>query len=215
MHLASQFPRPRRRRSMAALTLAAVAVCASVALYRSGTAAHGTPSSEYAGYPALQNNAPVELEFVASHSARRQTNRPTWSLQAPEGAQSSWPLSESIRKLDIQSSPNMTAWIAKSLGGGVCVLLWVHQPAGDIPSIGASCSGETAEEIARGATTEFSEMPGEPGKVFVAGVVPSTVAAVKVTLADGSAETATVAENAWSLEAEGDPKGYQTIPVGG
>jgi hypothetical protein len=199
---------------MAALTLAAIAACAALALYRSGSAAHGTPSSEYAAYPALQSNAPVELEFVASHSAARQTGRPAWPLQAPEGARGSWPLSESIRKLDIQS-PNMTAWIAKSLGGGVCVLLWVHQPPGDIPSIGDSCSGETAEAVARGATTEFSEIPGEPGKVFVAGVVPSTVAAVKVTLADGSAKTAAVAGNAWSLEAEGDPRGYQTIPVGG
>jgi hypothetical protein len=199
---------------MAALTLAAIAVCAAIALYESGTSADGTPSSEYAGYPALQSNAPTELELVSSHNATRRADRPTWSLQAPEGAQSSWPLSESIRKLDVHS-PNMTAWIAKSLGGGICVLLWVHQPAGGIPSIGASCSGETAEDVARGATTEFSEMPGEPGRVFVAGVVPSTVAAVKVTLADGNAETATVSENAWSLEAEGDPQVYQTIPVGG
>lgn len=199
---------------MAALTLAAIAVSASIALYESGMAAHGTPSSEYAGYPALQSNAPTELELVSSHNATRRADRPNWPLQAPEGARSSWPLSESIRKLAIQS-PNMTAWIAKSLGGGICVLLWVHQPAGDIPSIGDSCSGETAEEKARGATTQFSEIPGEPGKVFVAGVVPSTVAAVQATLADGSTRTVTVAENAWSLETEGEPRGYQTIPAGG
>jgi hypothetical protein len=109
----------------------------------------------------------------------------------------------------------MTAWIAKSLGGGVCVLLWVHQPTGDIPSIGSSCSSETEADVNAGATTQISEIPGEHGTVFVAGVVPSTVAAVTATMADGTTKTVAVAENAWSLEASGYPRGYQTIPVGG
>jgi hypothetical protein len=38
---------------------------------------------------------------------------------------------------------------------------------------------------------------------------------VKATLADGATKTVAVKENAWSLEAEGYPQGYQTIPVGG
>lgn len=214
MHHAPRFARSRAaRRSILALTLAAVVVPLSILLL-SASGSTATPASEYAAYPALQNTGPVELEFVSSHSATHATDRPTWPLQAPAGTQGGWPLAESIRKLELQS-PGMTAWIAKSLGGGVCVLLWAHQPAGDTPSIGSSCSGETEADLKTGATAEVSEVPGEPGKVFVAGVVPSTVAAVRATLADGTTSTVEVKENAWSLEAEGYPRGYQTIPVGG
>jgi hypothetical protein len=214
MHHAPRFARSRAaRRSILALTLAAVVVPVSILLL-SASGSTATPASEYAAYPALQNTRPVELEFVSSHSAAHEGDRPTWPLQAPAGTQGGWPLAESIRKLELQS-PGMTAWIAKSLGGGVCVLLWAHQPAGDTPSIGSSCSGESEEDLKAGATAQVSEVRGESGKVFVAGVVPSTVAAVKATLADGTTTTVEVKENAWSLEAEGYPRSYQTIPVGG
>ncbi|HEX3391775.1 MAG TPA: hypothetical protein VHS55_04370 [Solirubrobacteraceae bacterium] len=214
MHQSPRFARSRAgKRSILALTLAAVAVLVSTLLL-SASGSTATPSSEYAAYPALQNNAPTELAFVSSHSATHTGDRPTWPLQAPEGAQSGWPLAESIRKLNTES-PNMTTWIAKSLGGGVCVLLWVHEPAGDTPSIGYTCSGETEEDLHRGATTYISEVPGEPGRVFVAGVVPSTVAAIQATLANGATKTVAVNGNAWDLETEGDPQSYQTIPVGG
>jgi hypothetical protein len=214
MHHAPRFVRSSAaRRNILALTLAAIAVPISIMLL-SASGSTATPASEYAAYPALRSNGAVELEFVSSHTGQRQADRPTWPLQAPEGSAGSWPLAESIRKLDIQS-PNMTAWIAKSAGGGVCVLLWAHQPAGDTPSISDSCSGESEEDLTRGATAQVSEIPGETGSVFVAGVVPSTVAAVKATLADGTTRTVAVKENAWSLEAEGYPQGYQTIPVGG
>lgn len=214
MHHAPRFVRSSAaRRSILALTLAAVAVPMSILLL-SASGSTATPTSEYAAYPALQSKAASELELVSSHGATHQGDRPTWPLQAPEGASSSWPLAESVRKLELQS-PNMTAWIAKSLGGGVCVLLWAHQPVGQTPSIGSSCSGESEEDLKRGATAQVSEIPGEPGRVFVAGVVPSTIAAVTATLADGTKKTLVVRENAWSLEAEGYPQGYQTIPVGG
>jgi hypothetical protein len=214
MHHAPRFARSRAaRRSIAALTLAALAVPISILLL-SASGSTASPASEYAAYPALQNTGPVELEFVASHSAAQQGEKPTWPLQTPEAAQGGWPLAESIRKLDLQS-PNMTAWIAKSLGGGVCVLLWVHQPAGATASIGSSCSGESEEALKAGATTQVSEIPGEPGTVFVAGVVPSTVGAVTATLANGTTKTVAVNANAWSLEAAGYPVSYQTTPVGG
>ncbi|HEX3693542.1 MAG TPA: hypothetical protein VHU13_09380 [Solirubrobacteraceae bacterium] len=183
-------------------------------LLLSASGSTATPASDYAAYPALQNAGPVELEFVSSHDSTHQGERPTWPLQAPEGTQGGWPLAESIRKLDL-NSPNVTAWIAKSLGGGICVLLWAHQPAGDTPSIGSSCSAETEEGLKDGATTQVSEIPGEPGRVFVAGVVPSTVEAVTATLADGTTKTVKVSGNAWSLETEGSPRSYQTTQVGG
>jgi hypothetical protein len=214
MHHAPRFARSRAaRRSILALTLAATVIPVSVLLL-SASGSTATPTSEYAAYPALQSTAPTELQLVSSHTATQGATRPTWPLQAPEGSSGGWPLAESIRKLSVQS-PNITAWIAKSLGGGVCVLVWAHQPAGDAPSVGSSCSGETEEQVRAGATAQVSEIPGEPGRVFVAGVVPSTVAAVTATLADGTTTTLPVHENAWSLEAEGEPRGYTTIPVGG
>ncbi|HEX5308264.1 MAG TPA: hypothetical protein VFW38_04215 [Solirubrobacteraceae bacterium] len=123
-------------------------------------------------------------------------------------------MSESIRPLKTET-PNVTAWIAKSLGGGVCVLLWAHQPSGDTPSIGASCSEESEEGLRRGATTQVSEIPGEPGRVDIAGVVPSTVSAVSVTLADGSSKTVPVENGGWALETEAAPQSVQSIAVGG
>jgi len=214
MHLAPRFPRPpATRRAILALTLAATAVPASIVLL-SASGSTATPSNPYAAYPALQSTAPSELELVASHERATNTGRPTWPLQAPQGAQSGWPLAESIRKLDL-ASPNMTAWIARSLGGGVCVLLWAHQPSGATPSIGYSCSQESEAALASGATARVSEIPGEPGAVYLAGVVPSTVSAVAVRLADGSTRTVAVTDNAWSLEAEGEPQSVQTIPAGG
>ncbi len=208
MHLAPQSRAPR-----IALALVTFAVPVLILSFSTGGST-ATISNDYAAYPALDSTAPSELALVASHGPADGSQRPTWPLVAPEGARSSWPLGESIRKLDLEA-PNMTAWIAKSLGGGICVLLWAHQPAGDTPSIGASCSGESEAEVQRGATTQVSQVPGEPGVVYVAGVVPSTVSTVEVTLADGSTQMVAVKDNAWSLEAQGAPTAYRTITVGG
>jgi len=121
MHHAPRFARSRAaRRSIAALALAAIAVPVSVLLI-SASGSTAIPASDYAAYPALQSSAPTELELVASHSGQHGEGRPTWPLQAPEGTTGNWPLAESIRKLNVDS-PNITAWIAKSLAGGVCVL---------------------------------------------------------------------------------------------
>lgn len=209
MHLA---PRSRASRSLLALALVAFAVPVFILLLSTGGST-ATTSSVYAGYPALDATGPTELQLVSSHGAASTSQKPTWPLSAPEGAQN-WPLAESIRKLDVES-PNDTVWIAKSLSGGICVLLWAHQPTGDIPSIGASCSGSDEEDIQRGATTQVSEIPGEPGVTHVAGVVPSTVSSVEVTLADGSTRMATVKDNAWSIEVTSAPASFRTIAVGG
>jgi hypothetical protein len=214
MHFRPRFPRPpAARRSIWALSFAALVVPVSILLL-SASGSTATPSSSYAAYPALNSTAPTELELVSSHSTTRTGERPTWPLQAPQGAHSGTPLAESIRKLEI-NEPNMTAWIAKSLGGGICVLVWAHQPAGVTPSIGTSCSSETEEGLARGATAQISDIPGEPGRVFVGGVVPSTVGSVTATLANGSSKTVPVYDNAWSIETEGEPRGYTNNPVGG
>lgn len=209
MHLA---PRPRALRIVLALALAAFVVPVLVLLLSTGGST-ATTSSAYAAYPALSATGPTELPLVSSHGPADASQRPTWPVSPPEGSQS-WPLAESIRKLDLQS-PNMTAWIAKSQNGGICVLLWAHQPAGGVPSIGASCSGESEEDVQGGATAQVSEIPGEPGVVYVAGVVPSTVSAVAVTQVDGSTETIAVKGNAWGAELQGAPESVRTIAVGG
>lgn len=213
MNLARRLSRPPARRNALVLGLAAIAVPVSILLL-SASGSSATLSSSYAAYPALNSAEPPGLEFVSSHESQGRGSRPTWPLQAPEGTQGGWPMAESIRPLP-NESPNATEWIAKSLGGGVCVLLWAHQPSGATPSIGYSCSEESEEGLRRGATTEVSEIPGEPGRVDVAGVVPSTVSAVTVTLADGSSKTVPVSDDGWALETEGAPQGYQSIPVGG
>jgi hypothetical protein len=214
MNLARRLLRPRAaRRNLLALGLAAVAVPVS-ALLLSASGSTATPSSDYAAYPALSSIEPPELEFVSSHSSNNGNYAPTWPLTAPEGAQEGWPMAESIRPLHVETSDS-TAWIAKSLGGGICVLLWAHQPAGETPSIGYSCTEGSEEGLRRGATTQVSEIPGEPGRVYVAGVVPSTVSAVTVTLADGASKTVPVKNGGWALEADGAPRAYQSIPVGG
>lgn len=214
MNLVRRLSRPPgARRNVVALGLAAIAVPAAIlSLSVSGTTA--TPSSNYAAYSALNSNESAQLEFTDSHEPRATDGRPTWPLSPPGGAQGGWPMAESIRPLHIQA-PNLTAWIAKSLGGGVCVLLWAHQPSGDAPGIGASCSEESEEGLRRGATTQVSEIPGEPSRVDIAGVVPSTVSAVTVTQADGSSKTVPVENNGWALETEGTPQSVQSITVGG
>lgn len=214
MNLARRLPRPpAARRNVLALGLAAIALTAPILLL-STSGSTAIPSSSYAAYPALDSTESPELEFVTSHNSDEGASRPTWPLTAPEGAQSSWPMAESIRPLHTDT-PDATAWIAKSLGGGVCVLLWAHQPAGDTPSVGYSCSEETEEGLRRGATTQVSGIPGEPGRVYVAGVVPSTVSAVTVTLSDGGSRTVPVKEGGWALETEGAPRSVQSIAVGG
>lgn len=214
MHSQPRFRPPATRRSISALVFMALVVPVSILLL-SASGSTATPASSYAAYPALNSTGPTELELVTSHSSTKTGEQPTWPLQAPRGAQGDWPLAESIRKLDA-GSPNMTAWIAKSVGGGgICVLLWAHQPSGDTPSIGYSCSSETEEGLEHGATAQVSDIPGEPGRVYVAGVVPSTVGSVTATLADGGTKTVAVNGNAWALEAEGEPTSYTNNPVGG
>jgi hypothetical protein len=193
----------------------AVAVTVAVLLDENGSSARANEASEYAGYPALESSAPTGLPLVSSHSASHQegASGPTWPTEAPAGTQPGWPVAASIRAVNVGGA-GMSVWIAKSMGGGICVLLWAHQPSDSTPAVASSCS-TSSEELSRGATTQLSQLPDSPGKVYVAGVVPIGVGSMKVTLADGSTTTVGVSDNAWSLETEGEPQGYQTIPVGG
>jgi hypothetical protein len=202
-------------RGIVALAAAtAIVVTCVVLLNGSGSTARANPDSEYAGYPALASDAPTGLPLVTHSASRAATSSgPTWPIEAPGGIQGGWPIATSIRALSIDV-PGLSAWIAKSIGGGVCVLLSRHQPTGTVPSVEDSCS-TSSEDLGQGATVQASRFPDAPGKVYVAGVVPSGVSAMKVTLADGGTKTVSVSDNAWALETEGEPHGYQAISVGG
>jgi hypothetical protein len=216
MHRAQGIVRGVGPRVIAGLAITVAVVVTVVILMNDyGSTARANEGSEYAGYPALESNAPTGLPLVSSHSASHEAgaNGPTWPMEAPGGAQEGWPVASSIRAVGTES-PGVSVWIAESMGGGICVLLWPHQPSGSVPSVASSCS-TNSEDLPKGATTQVSQLPDSPGKVYVAGVVPSSVGSMKVTLADGNTTTVSVENNAWALETEGEPQSYQTIPVGG
>jgi hypothetical protein len=203
-------------RGIAALAVTvAVVVTVAVLMNEGGSSARASEASEYAGYPALESTAPTGLPLVSSHSSSQGAGAegPTWPMEAPGGIQAGWPVAASIRAVSV-GVRGMSVWIAKSMGGGICAMLWPHQPAESVPSVSYSCT-TSSEDLSQGATAQVSQLPASPGKVYVAGVVPSSVGSMKVTLADGSTTTVDVTDNAWTLETEGEPQGYQAIPVGG
>lgn len=203
-------------RPRAVLVLVAVAAFAAavVLLGGHGSQARADTSSEYAAYPALDSTGPTGLTLVSTPPSSQGDARsgPTWPLEPPGGAHSGWPIATSIRRVAVDTSA-ISVWIAKSIGGGVCVLLSRNQPNDGLHGVGYSCS--TGEDDLAGATVEASSFPGASRAVYVAGVVPSDVSAVKVDLADGATVTAPVSDNGWALEVEAQPRGYQTISVGG
>jgi hypothetical protein len=160
---------------------------------KSNTAA-ATPSSPYAAYQALNSNEPSGLPLVAAHDQSTSSD-PTWPIEAPEGAGVEWPLASSIRKVS-PGVQGISVWIAKSIAGGICVLLYDGSPVNGVSAVAAVCS--TPENVDRGATVEVSEVPGQPGKVYAAGVVPDDVTSVQSKMADGSTYTAPVTDNSWA-----------------
>jgi hypothetical protein len=203
---------PRTKLLLAAMAALAVA---AILISGHGSQARADTSSEYAAYPALASTAPTGLTLVSgpSSSPGGVSSGPTWPLEPPGGAHSGWPIATSIRRVAVDTSA-ISVWIAKSIGGGVCVLLSRNQPNNGVYGVGYSCSTDE-NNLARGATVEASSFPGASGKVYVAGVVPSGVSAVAVDLADGATATVPVSDNGWALEAEAQPRGYQTISVEG
>jgi hypothetical protein len=163
---------------------------------RAGTAKAST-GSPYAAYQALGSSEPSGLPLVTSHHLHTSSDPtgPTWPIEAPEGAGTEWPLASSIRRVS-PGVQGVSVWIAKSLAGGVCVLLYDGTPVNGLSAVYAGCS--SAEHVESGASVEVSEIPGQPGKVYAAGVVPNGVTSVQSKMADGSTYTAAVSDNAWA-----------------
>lgn len=178
--------------------LLAIAVITLVLLLNGrGNTAAATTSSPNAAYQALGSNEPSGLPLVASHHVRTSSDPigPTWPIEAPEGAGVDWPLASSIRKVS-PGVQGVSVWIASSIAGGICVLLYDGAPVNGVSAVSAGCS--TSEHVDNGATIEVSEVPGQPGKVYAAGVVPNGVTSVQSKMADGSTYTAPVSDNAWA-----------------
>lgn len=177
----------------------------SLILLSNGSGATANASApappSYAAYPALNSHEPTGLPLV-THSSSPPGNAtavaapgPTFPASPPPDLMGEWPAADSIRKVAV-TVPTISAWIAKSIGGGVCVLSSRHQAIKGVYGVAVSCNPDPNS----GATVE-SEVPGTKGAT-VAGVVPTGVSSVQVALADGTTKSVTVTDNAWALETE-------------
>jgi hypothetical protein len=177
--------------------LAAAGLTAALLVGSGGNAAAGTaPAPQFA---ALASTVPSGLPLVDPHAPRSAGETgPTFPVQPPEGA-SDWPVADSIRRLTLEE-PGLQAWIARSSAGGICVLLYDGVPVEGVAALDVGCSAP--EGGSHGAAVEVSDIPGIPGKVIAAGVVPDGVTAVSEKLADGSTASSAVSGNAWARVAE-------------
>ena len=82
-------------------------------------------------------------------------------------------------------------------------MLYDGQRVDGVAAVDVSCS--SPEGFGDGASIEVSEIPGMPGRVIEAGVVPDGVTRVRTALADGSSATSTVSGNAWTRSSSEPP----------
>jgi hypothetical protein len=194
--LARLLLRPRNLVVIGAIVAAAATAVLVIGGHRA-TAGASSASAASASYAALASDEPSGLPLVTSHGERPPgvPAGPTWPAQPPEGSTASWPLASSIRRVPL-GEPGLSGWIATSIEGGICVLLYDGAPVEDNAAIYSGCSAEA--RLDRGASVEVSDIPGKPAEVIAAGVVPDGVTAVSFTMADGSTDTVPVRDNAWA-----------------
>jgi len=122
-------------------------------------------------------------------------------------------MASSIRRVTV-GIPSVSAWIAKSIGGGVCVLVWDGVTEDNNSAVGFSCS--TAEGLDKGASVQVPGIPSLAGKVLSVGVVPDSTTSVTTKSANGTTETTPVTNNAWAHISEAGPDGQAaTMTQGG
>ena len=200
-----------RRRTLRAVLPPAVAAGLAVVLVAGGARAPAAPAPA-PSYAALAGGEAAGLTISDSPAPRGGTPHPTWPAHSPEAAGDS-PVTSTIRRVAL-SVPGLSAWIARSAAGGVCVLLYDGRPVEGVAAVYASCS--TPERFGAGATVQVSEIPNLPGRVIEAGVVPDGVAAVSTTLADGSTAKSPVSDNAWARSGDQLPApGAEPIAITG
>lgn len=187
----------RRRNFLVGGMFGVVAGTVALLLGGGGTAATASPPAAGPTYSALASTEPSGLPIVTSHHLRAAGDPigPTFPAEAPEPADQNWPVVSSIRRLHLET-PGLSAWIARSAAGGVCVLLYDGVSVNGVSAVDLGCSSPA--QLEDGASVEVSEIPGEPGEVIAAGVVPDGVTAVSQSMADGSTSTTAVVGDAWA-----------------
>jgi hypothetical protein len=190
----------RHRRVLVAGLLAIAAILAIILLLNgSGTTARASAPMlpSYAAYTALSSTESPGLTVATPGSpAALAAKGPVFPANPPGGMASHGPLVASIRRLPI-ALPTVSAWIAKSADGGICVLVSRHESVNGTYPLGISC--EPAPLSESGATSEI-ETDGR--KTVTVGAVPDGVSSVRVAFTDGSSETVRVSRNAWALESD-------------
>jgi hypothetical protein len=202
MHAGNWKPMSRRNLALLCGVLGAATVALVILLTSAGSSAKASTASPYAAYPALNSTESSGLPLVTSHQPYRpgESTGPTFPAEAPEGALTAggrWPISSSIRRVTV-GAPGVSVWIAKSFGGGVCVLVWDGISEGG--AVDFSCS--TSEDLDRGASVQVRGIPSMPGKELSAGVVPDSTTSVTTQAPNGSTEAMPITDNAWARFSE-------------
>jgi hypothetical protein len=196
--MGSRITGPRRWRGPSRLLLPTGAAALAAALLGGGGAPAAATPAAPPGYAALSAGEPTGLTLTPPRPPRAAlgvSGGPTWPASPPEGTGGSWPVTSSIRRLTL-GVPGVSAWIARSQAGGICVLVSDGQQVEGVGAVGATCS--TPEGFGAGASLEVAEIPGMRGRVIEAGVEPDGVSAVHTTLADGTSATTAVSKNGWA-----------------
>jgi hypothetical protein len=206
-------PLTRRWFSLACGLLALAAMISFVLLNGSGATAKASASSP-PSYSVLSSTAPTGLPLVTPGSTEAVAlgaKGPTFPASPGGGLAIHGPVVSSIRKLPT-SLPDVSAWIAKSAEGGICVLASRNEPvANGKYGLGMSCV--PAALLGSGTVLELKSEGSDAGTIVV-GVVPDDVSAVQVALSSGGNETVPVAGNAWALESDTNIESTQNV-VGG
>ncbi len=188
-------PRLRRGLLLRAGPPAAAAVLAAGLLAGGGGEATASPTAP-PRYTALEATGPTGLALVAPDSAPAPSKAAQPSISAqPPASSDDWPVSSTIRRLALDED-GLNGWIARSAQGGVCVLLYDGAPVDGVAAVYLGCT--PGEALAQGASVEVAEIPGMPGRVIAAGVVPDGVSSVSEAMADGSTVTSPVSGNVWA-----------------
>jgi hypothetical protein len=191
-----------RHRAVAVAGFLAIAAILAIVLLSNGSGATAKASAPlpplYAAYPALNSTEPSGLTVATPGSPEALAAKgPVFPANPPGGMASHGPLLASIRRLPI-GLPNVSAWIAKSADGGLCVLASSNQPVvSGAYGLGIGCGPASVSDA--GVT---SEMEAEDRKTVTVGVVPDNVSSVQVAFTDGAKETVPVSGNAWALESD-------------
>jgi hypothetical protein len=202
-----------RHRAVAVAGFLAIAAILAIVLLSNGSGATAKASAPlpllYAAYPALSSTEPSGLTVATPGSpAALAAKGPVFPANPPGGMASHGPLLASIRRLPI-SLPNVSAWIAKSADGGLCVLTSRHEPVRGTYPLGIDCGPASVSES--GVT---SEMEAEGRKTVTVGAVPDDVSSVQVAFTDGSKETVPASGNAWALESHAQIENTRNVVVG-